>query len=128
MKTWPDEQKREHLTYEERTEAYRLLHKLWGESTEKKYTKADWNKFGFLIERSCRVPPGPEGADTPGCGTFEVGQEWGDGDASGVIKKLRICGSLREVYGLIQINSHNHGLVWLKLGELREESNLPLRR
>ena len=115
LKQLSDPERRQHLTYEELLEANRLLVNLAATASGKQ--GRDWGVFSALIQRACRIPPGPEGADTPGCEGFNVDQEWRDGQTTGVIKAVRICGSLREIFGLIQIDSHDHGLVWLKLGQ-----------
>ena len=118
LKQLPDPERRQHLTYEERLEANRLLINLVAKASDKQ--RREWSTFSALIQRGCRIPPGPEGAETPGCEGFDVGQEWRDGQTTGIIKAVRICGALREIYGLIQIDSYDHSLVWLKLGQCTE--------
>lgn len=45
------------MTVEEKREAYRLFHKMWGAASGGEYHKADWDQFQFLIERVIYVPP-----------------------------------------------------------------------
>ncbi len=118
MKQLSDSERRNRLNYEELLEANRLLARLVESASGNQ--RREWGIFSVLVQRACRIPPGPEGADTPGCEGFEVGREWRNGTETGVVKALRICGTLREIYGLVQIDSHDHGLVWLKLGQLAQ--------
>lgn len=115
----PDEERRQHLTYEERVEVNKLLMKLWSEAAPA-HGKL-WKQFAPLAQRAFRIPPGPEGSDVQKCDGFEVGQEVKDGTGTSVIKKLRICGELREIFGLLQTDSHDHGLWWSLLGQLAQK-------
>ena len=120
MKQLSDLERRNRLNYEELVEANRLLSILMENASEKQCR--EWNTFSALIQRACRIPPGPPGADTPGCEGFEIGQEWRSetSPSTGVVKALRICGTLREIFGLVQIDSHDYSLVWLKLGQMAQ--------
>ena len=116
-----DEERRQHLTYEERVKANKFLMKLWSEAAP--YTKKIWDVFGPLAQRSFRIPPGPDGHAVKRAGEFKVGQRWITAGGTGsVIKRIKICGTLLEIFGLVQIDGHDHGLVWLKLGEMDSES------